>query len=53
MSAFKAWLIDRQENGDDGTGYEGECDKCGAEYEPPSRDGRCGNCGNCSKCCNH
>ena len=24
MSKMKEWLLDRQENGDDGTGYEGE-----------------------------
>ena len=28
MSNLKEWVEDRQENGDDGTGYEGEDSKC-------------------------
>jgi hypothetical protein len=58
MSKMKEWLLDRQENGDDGTGFtdytiEGECDKCEGTYELSDRTNRCGECGNCNNCCTH
>jgi hypothetical protein len=59
MGKVKEWLLDRQENGDDGTGFndyveaEGECDKCTNPYELSSKEGRCGDCGNCGDCCTH
>ena len=35
MSKMKEWLLDRQENGDDGTEYPNlvQCDLCGEYYE--------------------
>lgn len=37
MSTLKEWLIDNQENGDDGTGHcdykEVVCEECGYEHD--------------------